>query len=340
VRNRLRLRVADPSQVGEARRAVSALGSRVGFDEHRVGQLAVITTELGTNLVKHAGAGELLVRTVQAAETMGVEVLSLDRGPGIAYPAESLRDGHSTAGTPGNGLGAVRRLSSLFDIFSEAGTGTVVLSRLWNAAELPPMPPRPVMIGAISLPLPRGEELEDEECGDAWAAHQDGNRTLLMVADGLGHGAQAAHASAEAVRIFRDNTALQPAALLERMHPALHSTRGAAVAVVEAFSESRIVRYAGVGNIVGRVVTASGARNMVSYNGTVGVELRKVQEFTYPWPTDGLLILHSDGVATHWNLDEYAGLRMKHPSVIAGVLFRDHARARDDATVVVVRDAR
>ena len=120
----------------------------------------------------------------------------------------------------------------------------------------------------------------------------------------------------------------------------MRSTRGAAVSVTEMLWDRRILRYAGVGNISGRIFSGDALRNMVSHNGTVGLEARKIVEFTYPWPEDGLLIMHSDGLATHWNLDDYPGLRGRDPALIAGVLFRDHNRVRDDSTVVVIREKR
>ena len=330
-----RLRVEEPSQVGEARRQAAAICGTLGFDEVRIGQVCIIVTELGTNLVKHAGGGDLVVRSLECADTRGIEILSLDQGPGIGNIGESLRDGWSTSGSAGSGLGAVRRLSSLFDIYSTPGQGVAVLSRTWQEPPLASGPPRALEAGVVCLPV-SGEEA----CGDTWAIHQSRERALIMVADGLGHGQYAAEASAEAARIFENYADSGPAEMIERMIAALHSTRGAAVAVAEALWGRRLVRYAGVGNISGRILSSEADRNMVSHNGTVGLEARKIQEFTYPWPEDGLLILHSDGLDTHWNLDDYSGLRQRHPALIAGVLFRDHHRARDDGTVVVVRETR
>lgn len=331
-----RLRVEDTSQVGEARRLAAAVCRGLGFDETFVGQLALVVTEMATNLLKHAAGGEILLRSVEWPDAPGIEILSLDRGPGISNLGESLRDGHSTAGSPGTGLGAIRRLSSLFDIYSASGKGTAVLSRIWKTP--PPMPPDPLpphtlTVGAVCLPV-SGEE----PCGDAWAVHQVRDRALIMVADGLGHGQDAAEAAAEAVRVFRKDATRGPGEIIHIMHSALKSTRGAAVAVAEVLRGQRIVRYAGVGNISGRILSDDASRNMVSHNGTAGVEVRKIQEYTYPWPENGLLILHSDGLATHWSLDDYPGLHQKHPSLIAGILFRDHNRGRDDVTVVAAME--
>lgn len=109
-----RVRVEESSRVGEARRLATAVCRGLGFDEPLVARAAIVVTELSANLVKHAGGGELLLRSVQWPEGVGIEILSLDRGPGIRNIAECLRDGYSTAGSPGTGLGALRRLSSSF----------------------------------------------------------------------------------------------------------------------------------------------------------------------------------------------------------------------------------
>ena len=97
------------------------------------------------------------------------------------------------------------------------------------------------------------------------------------------------------------------------------------------------VRYAGVGNISGVIVSNGSSRHLVSTNGTVGHDVRKVQEFSYPFPDNALLVLHSDGLTSHWNMDAYPGLIVKPPSLIAGVLYRDFQRGNDDVTVVAAR---
>ena len=93
-----------------------------------------------------------------------------------------------------------------------------------------------------------------------------------------------------------------------------------------------------MGNIVARVEASSANRNLVSYNGTVGHTLRKVQEFAFPWPINSLLVMHSDGLGTHWDLAAYPGLTTRHPALIAAVLYRDYDRGRDDVSVVVIRN--
>ena len=142
----------------------------------------------------------------------------------------------------------------------------------------------------------------------------------------------------EAARVFKATRSRTLPDLFAAIHLALRSTRGAAVAIAEIELAKQLVHFAGLGNVAGAVVSRAGTKNMVSLNGTAGVEMRKVTEFSYPWADDALLVLHSDGLGTHWSMDQYPGLCLRHPTVIAGVLCRDHERGgRDDATVVVAK---
>jgi hypothetical protein len=158
---------------------------------------------------------------------------------------------------------------------------------------------------------------------------------MILVADGLGHGLQAADASREAVRLFRENRTLDGPRLIEVLHAGLRSTRGAAVAVADVRRGQGELRFTGVGNISGTLVSGATTRSMVSQNGTVGAEARRIQEFTYPFADDTLLVMHSDGLTSRWQVSQYPGLRLKKPGLIAGVLYRDHRRERDDVTVLV-----
>jgi anti-sigma regulatory factor (Ser/Thr protein kinase) len=360
------LSVTETSQVAESRRLALEVARGLGFEEPELSKVALLVTELATNLIKHAHGGELLLGSRQGERGPGMEILALDQGPGMAQVRDCLRDGYSTAGSPGTGLGAVTRHSDLFDIYSKPGAGTAVLAHLWaketwrrrengrtsehvgqreeDRLDLAlPLAAgnRPcshstadaLVIGSVSVPKP-----SEEVCGDAWAAEQHGRRTLILVADGLGHGQGAAEASRGAARAFQENLALAPAPMIEVIHTRLRSTRGAALAVAEVDRDRREVRFSGVGNIAGTILSPEGSRKMASYNGTVGHEVRKIQEFNYPWPQNAVLVLHSDGLATHWNLDPYGGLALRHPSLIAGVLYRDFNRRHDDVTVVVAKE--
>lgn len=329
--NAVVLSILESSQVGEARRMALALARQLGFNETEQGKLGIVVTEVANNLVRHAQEGLLIIQPVSKHNQLGIEILALDKGPGIKNIGECLQDGFSSMGTSGNGLGAISRLSTLFQIYSVSGMGTALLSQLWATPSTDLK--EKLELGGICLPIPN-----ESVSGDAWASSQSINHSLFLVVDGLGHGPMAATAAAVAVRVFREQAHRSPKAIIEVIHGALRSTRGAALAIAEIDFEQQLVRFAGVGNISGTVLSVTGTSRMVSHNGTVGHEVRKIQEFTYPWHPTGILIMHSDGLGSQWQLDRYAGLAAKHPSLIAGVLYRDFNRNRDDVTVLVARE--
>lgn len=323
--------IQDLSQVGDARRQAVQLVESVEFDDVDAGHVALVVSELATNLAKHAKEGALILRLDQTATDCVLEVLSLDRGPGIIDIEQCLHDGYSTSGSPGTGLGAIRRLSRTWDIYSQPSSGTVQLARLARRATKPSVGKAPQIAG-ISVPI-TGETV----CGDAWCYSNEGDIQRILVADGLGHGPLAANASTEAVQILQNHPHASPVELLQRGHPALRATRGAAVAVAEIRPSEGTVRFAGVGNIAGFIVSPGtlGLRSMVSMNGTLGCLSPKFRDFTYPVSSGAKVILFSDGLVTQVKLDPYLGLLAHDPAVIAGVLYRDFQRGRDDATVVV-----
>lgn len=323
----IRLPVHDPSAISQARHAASRLAERRGLSATDVARLALVVTEAGTNLLKHGGGGELLIAAADG-DTAAVQVLALDKGRGMANLQECLRDGYSTAGSPGTGLGAMQRLSDLFDIHSEPGRGTAVLARVGPASASA----GPLVCGVVRLPHP-GED----SCGDNWAERREAAGALLLVVDGLGHGPLAEAASDEAVRIFLTTPGSEPARLLERIHEALRPTRGAAAAIAHVDTDAGRVSYAGVGNIAGVVLSGAERRSMVSMAGIVGHQARRIQQFEYEWHPGALLVMNSDGLTTSWDLAGYRGLMQRHPMLIAGVLYRDFSRQRDDVAVAVLK---
>jgi anti-sigma regulatory factor (Ser/Thr protein kinase) len=321
--------VREASQVAAARRDAMAVAQRNGFDEGDVGRVALVTTELATNLVKHGDGGEILVGAYEDGAASGVEILALDRGRGMANVAACLRDGYSSAGTAGQGLGAVIRQSQLVDVASWPGVGTGVLARIEpRRPSSAPTPPSPGW-GAVCVAKP-GEAV----CGDSWTVAGKGRALTLLIADGLGHGTGAAAASTEAVRIFHRFQGHLVPTLLDYIHGGLRATRGAAVSIARLDPTGGKVIFAGIGNVAGVLAAKGELKRMVSMPGTAGHNARNIRAFEYPF-ANGLAILHSDGLSTSWTLARYPNVETAHPTLIAGLLYRDFARGRDDATVLV-----
>lgn len=319
--------VDDPSRVGEARRHAAQLAMELGFSEVDAGRLALVVTELGTNLHRHAVKGRLLIAARPAFGD--VEVLAVDAGPGIPDLAHAMRDGQSSGSTPGTGMGAIRRLADDFDLHSSVPDGTVCLARVRmpraGAA------PAAVMLGAIRLPAP-GENV----CGDAWAACIEGTLVRLLVADGLGHGPEAAKASQAATAAFLTGPP-DPREALQNVHLALQTTRGAAVCVMALDTRLGTLAYSGAGNIAGRLLSGVFDKSIITQHGTAGIQIRRPEATSVDLPPHALLIAHSDGLETRWKGERLLPVLRSDPGLVAALLWRDHTRHRDDATVVVLR---
>lgn len=323
--------VVDQSQVGTARRGAVECAESLGMNETERGKIAIAVTEMATNLVKHASHGKILWEPVGFNGSRGLRVLSLDKGPGIRNVSAALEDGYSTYGSNGNGLGAVQRLSTLFDLYSAPKFGTCILAEFWP--EKKQKASASFSIGVVSLAM-RGEL----ECGDGWGTRAGVDRSFFMVVDGLGHGIFAAEAAREAERVLASSHSASAGNILRDFHDALRKTRGAAAAIAEISQERGTLTYAGIGNISGTVIEGESRRGIASHNGTLGHQMHKIQEFTVPWNQDSVLIMHSDGLGTKWDLNQYPGLASKHPSIVAAVLYRDFQRERDDVTVIAARN--
>ncbi|MFC1401556.1 MULTISPECIES: ATP-binding SpoIIE family protein phosphatase [Streptacidiphilus] len=321
------------SEPGAARGAAAALARRVGLDERRSGEVALAVSEAASNLVKHAVDGAILLRVVRTEHQAGVEFLAVDSGPGMADVPEAMRDGMSSAGTLGIGLGSVARLADVFDVHSLPGRGTVIAARFW-ATRSTGQQREPSVAGltrAIS-----GEQV----CGDAWAARIDegsGPAALLMLCDGLGHGPMAALAAAAAVQAFRSGRARQPADVLDEIHRALRGTRGAAVAVARVEPDAGRLLYCGVGNVAAALIGDDTRSSPLSHPGIVGHRMPQLRTFEYPLPPGGALVMHSDGLTDRWDPDSMPGLLRHLPVVVAGHLLRQAGVRRDDAGVLVAK---
>jgi anti-sigma regulatory factor (Ser/Thr protein kinase) len=318
--------IADRSAIGEARRTSTQMAALTRLSEAEQGRVPLVVSELATNLHLYAKRGEILLR-VLPPDARGIEVLAIDRGPGIDDIQKCMADGFSTGGTRGCGLGAVKRLANQFELRSSQPAGTVVLARVYNHDVSP-------RLAAICVPV-QGES----ECGDNWEFRDAGETQELAVIDGLGHGPLAAVAARHALEAFSRGPFANPARYLEEAHTAMRTTRGAAVAAAHIDLRQHKVHYAAVGNIAGAILSPANGkgRPLLSHNGIVGVEIRKVQQFEYEFDDGDLLIMHSDGLSMRWQIKDYPGLAFADPAMIAAILHRDCRRERDDATVIVAR---
>ncbi|HEX5297391.1 MAG TPA: ATP-binding SpoIIE family protein phosphatase [Streptosporangiaceae bacterium] len=321
------LRVEDASAVAACRNAALNLADRLQFPAARADQLALAVTEAASNLHKHAAEGTLWLGVNRDGEPPGIDLVTIDAGPGLPDVTEALRDGHSTAGTLGIGLGAIQRIADSCDLYSRPGRGTALAARF-----RPPGATFPAATRWAGLIRPITGETE---CGDAYAAAYAGDTITAILCDGLGHGPLAAAAAAEGVSAFLEDPAGDPAALAGRVHRRMAGTRGGAVGIVRL--GGGVARYCGLGNIAASILGQGRRKNMISIPGIAGHQARTVRQFDYELPPGAAVILHSDGISARWEAAALPGLETRDPLVVAAVLLAEAGVHRDDAGILVLK---
>lgn len=334
----IRLDIDEQSQIGAARRSAESLGHAHALGSDAIGRLAIVVTEAATNIVRHAGRGIIVLRGLVAGKTPAVEVLALDKGPGIPDVERAMRDGYSTSGTAGQGLGGMQRLANTFEMHSQRGIGTALLARIGERPR-PAIGVRPVAslddrVGAVCVPL-RGETA----CGDGWRIVAGYKGTSILLVDGLGHGPEAAAVAAIATAAFSRLASGAPEIALAAFDKAMRGTRGAALSVAVIDDASRTTRFSGVGNVDSRVLSGAQTEHLIPQAGIVGHTMPALRPVTAAWPVSARLVMYSDGISARWRADTYPGLLTAHPALLAGVIYRDFGRERDDVTVIVLSDA-
>jgi anti-sigma regulatory factor (Ser/Thr protein kinase) len=311
------------------RNAGLAMASRLHFPAARADALALAVTEAASNLHKHARQGALLLSVNRDADAPGIELVTIDSGPGLRDVGAAMQDGHSTAGTLGIGLGAIRRLADFCDLYSVPGHGTALVARFWPVSREPVS--REPAIRSAGLIRPIAGEVE---CGDAFGVLRTDDAVTAVLCDGLGHGPLAAAAAAAALAAVLGEPASEPVTLLERAHRRMSGTRGGAVAVVQVSGPR--ARFAGLGNVAAFILSAGSRKSMLSVPGIAGYQARAFRQFEYEVPPGAAVILHSDGISSRWEAAAVPGVETKDPLLIAAVLLAEAGIHRDDAGVVVL----
>lgn len=320
------------AEVSGVRRAAKQMAAQAGLDTLGCEEVALVVCELANNLLKHAGGGRLVMSTVAQAARSGLQIESIDSGPGIADHAKALTDGYSTAGSLGDGLGAVNRLMDEFAILPKNGRGAHILCRKWAKANSTGLLPCPYEIGVASRPKPGFDVNGDDFVVKHWQGY-----TLVGVIDGLGHG-EPAHVAAQAARNFVLSHYDQGLEVLFRgVGFACSSTRGCVMALARFDWDSRHLSFASVGNIEARVIGSPAPVNFIYRRGIVGLNAPSPVESQREWSLGEILVLYSDGIANNWRWQDFAGIQQKTAAQIAHTLLNTLVSGQDDATVLVAK---
>ena len=318
------LEISDEAEVGAARRAIRRYASPLGFNDTELAELDIVVQEIGTNAARYATGGGWLHYTAPLGTVPGIELFYCDKGPGIYDLDRAVRDGASSSGSLGGGMGAIRRLMHEFDVYSTVRTtpqtlsarrrtthGTALLGRKWAAPPTPRrghlLPPEESIVptdetaqrfGVWSRPL-RSEEVN----GDACLMRRRAGVWLLAVVDGLGHGRGAHTAAAAALETLEQWTGEPLDEVFGAVHEALRATRGAVMGAALIDEARETFHYAGVGNIDVRVFNAPERIRPIPINGTLGTRLPKIRVWAHQGAEGATLVMTSDGLSSAWDID-------------------------------------
>lgn len=323
----------DRSYLAILKKEIHSLVAAAGFNESKTGEIDIVVAEMASNLIKHAGGGEILVHvSVEKGKEM-VELISVDNGPGIPEPHKMLEDGMSTSNTLGHGLGSIKRLSDTFELFTLMDWGTIILSRIYKTK--PAQPVKQPMFDVRSLVVAKpGEQVS----GDGAAYVAKPNCLKIFLGDGLGHGVDAHAAVQQAIVSFTQSKDDNPIEQLRAMHTEVKKTRGLVGAIATYFFRDRKWHICGVGNIATRMQGNLLFKNCMSYNGIIGMNVpNSMKELMVDHVRGQLLIMCSDGIKTRWDLQKYTGITRFDLSVIATAIYKDFGRKTDDMSVIVAR---
>ena len=329
----LALRADDRSYFSILKKDIHALAVEAGFNSSKVGEIDIIIAELTSNLIKHAGGGTIWVKLLEQDGVQGIEIISIDNGPGMQDVTRMVADGVSTKNTLGHGLGSMKRLADVFQVFSQKDWGTIVLIRVFTETLPLFKKPAPVEIRSVLLPKP-GEV----ECGDGFFQSITDTHYKLFLGDGLGHGPEAAKAVTKAGEAFQNCEETDPVEIIRHINLAVKKTRGLVGTVAVFDIAERCWRLCGVGNISTKINGPVQAKNYTAYNGIIGLNVpNTLNSQEVPYEKGQYLIMCSDGLKTRWDTIKFPGLIRYDLSILAASLIKEYSRNTDDMSAVACK---
>lgn len=323
----------DRSYFAILKKEIHQLAVAAGFDEKKVGEIDIVVAEMVSNLVKHAGGGEVWAGIVKIDGIDALELISVDGGVGITDISRMMVDGVSTKNTLGHGLGAMKRLSDVFQMYSLKDWGTVLLIRILK--EPKPLFMKPLKMEIRSLLLPKPGEVE---CGDGFFYSNNSHHLKLFLGDGLGHGKEAARAVEKAGEAFLNCPETDPAQIIRFINTEVKKTRGL-VGTVMVFDWKKAQWHTcGVGNIYTRFISPVQTRNYMPYNGIIGLNVpRSLNVQVIDHENGQVLLAASDGLKSKLDTQKYSSIWRYDLSVLSAALIKDFGRFTDDSSVAACK---
>ena len=328
--------ISDDSSQALLRSKLRAVSRRMGFKDAVRERIELVCNEIISNQLKYAGGhGLVQVWEYGNSEFSALDLFALDYGPGISNLPDAMKDGYTTSGTMGKGLGTIQRMSAEYEVYTlpsglshdSPWHGTAVWSRFYVGNKPP------------SHPFQYGHHLrayqDDVYNGDCICVQPSIDSVKWLHADGLGHGKEAAEGLVGAENVLDSSTPLDGTLL--NLSQRLRGGRGAVAMACEIDFTALMLRICGVGDMSAFLI-CNGERKVLNFSpGVLGHEHRSFEMVELPFPKQALFITASDGLRRNWNLNTFPGLWRLHPQFIALLLGNVASRNNDDKSIFVIR---
>ncbi|MBZ0243914.1 MAG: SpoIIE family protein phosphatase [Bacteroidales bacterium] len=342
----LSLEIENESDVGVCRRKAVNAAVKMGFDKVKTGEIAILVSELVTNVLKHGGSkGKIVICQLEDSNNKkAIEFWCCDSGNGISNVQNAIQDGYSEKSSLGIGLGTIRRFSDELEInpvssaeFKEKfsleshGLNHCIRSLKWVPTKIWMGLNHKLLSGAAFRPMP-GEQVN----GDAYLVNHTGpDTTIISVIDGLGHGKQAHIAS----QLAKEQLMLKPDLPLDELmkfvHNSIRGTRGVTIGLALINTQINKISFCGIGNIESFIMTPLGKINLMSYGGICGHNIRTPRVFENDFKPGDSVCFYSDGITSRWKPEDIDW--SQSPQTNAELILNQYSRPNDDATVLIVR---
>lgn len=325
--------IHDKSFVAFVKREIHNAAVHESFSVSRTGIIDIAVSELTSNIIKHAVNGELLARFSRENNRKVFEMICMDSGPGIRNVSNSMKDGVSTTRTLGQGLGALQRLSDIFQVYSIVKWGTVCYCKIYASTHPSAARPPAIKVGALNVAKP-GQTVS----GDGFQIVANSNFTKLFMGDGLGHGPEAYDAVQTAITNFKLCTWNDPAEILKFIHNPSRTKRGLVGAAVVADHRLKKWQICSVGNIETSLSDGMLTKKYSSHNGIIGANFPALLiNHEIALGKHQCLIMSSDGIRSRWELSHFPSILRYDPIILAAVIYKDNARRNDDMSILIAR---
>lgn len=327
-------KIDDRSLIAFIKREIHNLALQLGFTPHRAAETDIIIAELTSNLIKYANGGELLYRAHFNEGFNEIEIYCLDNGIGIENVTRMMNDGYSSSNTLGHGLGTIKRLSNDFQIYSMKNWGTVQYIKICEKSDIVfPELKNGFSYAGIGINYP-GEKV----CGDGYHIKNSRKGFQIFVGDGLGHGEHASEAVKLAIKAFKQTVETEPSEILREIHASVKKSRGLVGTIASVDYDKETWNICGIGNINTRIHNGLENKTYTPYNGIIGHNIpRTLNSTILPYKKHQIMVMHSDGLRTRWNLNDFTSILKQNSGIIASSILKENIRGTDDATILVAK---